>query len=1214
MNELEVLDCPLSGGSILIEASAGTGKTWAICALTLRLVLEAGRAIGEILILTFTRAATAELKERVRGRLLEASEFLDSGQYADDPFIPPLIARLEANGKSRAEMQLCLRRALLYFDEAAIFTLHGFCQRALSDAPFAAGQPFAQTFADAERGNDNLLRETVADFWRQIMTQEYLPPALLSGLAARKFSPETLLRLARRALQKPLARALWPEALPAVSEATFAAVLAAASACWQSRRAEIVAMLEAACKQGVLNRQRFKPGDPTRWAEDWTAYFSGDTATLTDKMKNFCQSVLNEKSKSGQTPPAHVFFTLAETLCRLDAERHAWLEGEALLLYRKFLEALPEDLAARKRRLRRVDFDDMLLNLDRALRDEARGQPLAARLRQSYPVALIDEFQDTDPLQARIFEHIYAAEEQIGEEGKALFLVGDPKQAIFSFRMADLHTYLAMREQVASHRRYSLGRNQRSTRDILTGLNALFSANSRAFMLEGLGFRQAERGEKPLPDFFDASLPARKSWQLWQLPTDAQGEALDKKTAERRAAAATAEEIARLLNAAGEGLIRKGGAPLTAKNMAVLVRTHAQSALMKRALSAVGLQAAELTQSSVFASAEAEEINALLHALLLPQDTRRIKAALATTLIGMTALEIAALDDAARHAELDAVLRHFHAGRRLWQEKGVLAALSALSRQYALEARLLQQAEGERRQTNVLHLFELLHQASRAAREPEQLMRWYAARLADPFADEGSLLRLESERDLVQIVTIHKAKGLEFDVVFCPFLWGEGIRAKNDGLPGRIYHEESGEFVIDYRPEHQERGKERHALEQAAESLRLFYVALTRPVHRCYLVWGAYKNRNSDVESRKSLLNWLVAGEGYTPQAWLTGDRKTLPTTEALAVVWQKLAREIAANSALLPAPGSHCYINGITETPQYAAERARRRLFPDWRMDSFSGLLSGARWRTVERDREDGGQPETAAAPSIPPPLPADDPLLFPRGARAGDCIHALFERIEFTDATSFAPAAAIVLQQHPQDSDITPERLAAMLFRLAENVLSAPLPLPGGDFRLGELSRPQRLTEFAFHLPVRKLEPARLQALMSAHGEPLPQLAAETLSGYLKGYIDLVFAHMGRYYVLDWKSNHLGFCREDYAAPALKRAMTAHAYPLQARLYLLALHRYLKFRLPDYDPARHLGGACYLFLRAMRPDWQRQTAAPGVVLLKPEWPQLQALEQLLM
>ncbi|MDR1349732.1 MAG: exodeoxyribonuclease V subunit beta [Zoogloeaceae bacterium] len=1201
---LDALACPLSGGKTLIEASAGTGKTFSICVLVLRLVLEQQRAIGEILILTFTRAATAELKERVRKRLLETLEFLEDGKHADDLFIPPLIAALEEKGQSRAGMQACLRRALLTFDEAAIFTLHGFCQRVLADTPFAAGQPFIQEFASAESGNDLLLRESIADYWRRTMAQGHLAPALLAGLAAEKFSPDTLFRLARRALQKPLARARWPE-MARGSEAAFAEAYTAARECWQDKRDEIVGLLEAACAQGVLNRQSFRPGSPTRWAEEWAGWFSDRDAALSDNMKKFRQNFLAAKTNKDHTPPAHTFFNLVETLCQRDAGRQAWREGERLALYRNFLAALPDDLAARKRRLRQVDFDDMLMNLDRALGDAQRGAQLAARLRQSYPVALIDEFQDTDPLQARIFGRIYSAE----DNDTALFLVGDPKQAIFSFRMADLHTYLAARKTV--DRRYSLDNNQRSASGVLTGLNALFSANPCAFMLDNLTFSRAERGEKPLPDFVEDSSPAPKSWRLWRLPADANGEILNKESARQRAAQATAEEIARLLNAARQGRIRIEDAPLTARNMAVLVRTHKQGSLMKRALAAVGLQAAELTQASVFASTEAQEVNVLLHALLLPQDTRRIKAALATTLLGWTATEIAALDDDAHYAELDDALQHFQQGRRLWQEKGVLAALAALTRRYALNTRLLKLPEGERRQTNVLHLFGLLHQAARAAREPEQLMRWYAARLAEPSADEASLLRLESERDLVRIVTIHKAKGLEFDVVFCPFLW-EGGKPKNDPVPGCLYHDAAGEFVIDYRPDAQEDGKKRRDLEQAAESLRLFYVALTRPVHRCYLIWGAYKSKNSEIESRKSLLNWLVAGKEYAPQDWLAGDKNSLPTTEDLAAAWQRLAQEMDADLVELPAPGQQRYRPPTAVAPQYAALCAERRLSSGWRMDSFSGLLRGARWSGEERDPDQCAQSEAADDNADLPPLAADDPLLFPRGSRAGDCIHALFERIDFTDATSFAPVAAAALQQHPQQGDIAPERLAAMLCRLARETLSVPLPLPDGAICLYQLSRPQRLTEFAFHLPARKLDPKSLQNLMAAHGEPLPQLAAAPLSGYLKGYIDLVFAHQGRYYVLDWKSNHLGFRPEDYAAPALKQTMTAHAYTLQARLYLLALHRYLKFRLPDYDPARHLGGACYLFLRALKPEWQTQNPA-GIVLLKPEWGQLQALEQLL-
>ncbi|MDR0672312.1 MAG: exodeoxyribonuclease V subunit beta [Zoogloeaceae bacterium] len=1212
-DELDVLDCPLSGGVTLIEASAGTGKTWAICALVLRLVLEQQRAIGEILILTFTRAATAELKERVRKRLLETMAFLEHGQHAGDSLIPKLVAAIEERGGSRDEMRACLRCALVTFDEAAIFTLHGFCRRVLADTPFAAGEPFTQEFAESESGYDALLEETIADYWRR-MTREGRP-ASLAAAAAGKISPETLFRLARRALQKPLARALWPESAamsPAslgASGAAFSDAFAAARSCWQEERAKIVDLLEAARAQGILNGQRFRAGGPARWAEEWDAWLSGDgTAAISNTMQKFRQSVLEAGTNQNKTPPAHPFFTRVETLCQRDAERQAALEDERLARFREFLAILPEELAARKRRLRRVDFDDMLSHLDRALRDEANGARLAARLRQVYPVALIDEFQDTDPLQARIFGRIYALGADADAE-TALFLVGDPKQAIFSFRMADLHTYLATRDKVK--RRYCLDRNQRSAPGILTGLNALFSANPRAFMLENLTFSPARRGEKPLSAFIDATAPANKSWQLWQLPVEDDGQALDKKSAEEWAAAATAREIARLLDAAGQGLIHLNGVPLGAKNMAVLVRTHAQGSLMRRALADVGLQAAELAQTSVFDSAEAQAVNVLLHALLLPQDTCRVRAALATPLIGWTAPEIAALEDEAQQAGFDRILRHFQEGRRLWQEKGVLAALLSLAREYAFDTRLLQQAEGERRQTNVRHLFELLHQAERAEREPERLAREYAGRVADPFTDEASLLRLESERDLVRIVTIHKAKGLEFDVVFYPFLWSENARPK-DILPGCLYHDAEG-LVIDYRPERQEAGKARHALEEAAEGLRLFYVALTRPVHRGYLVWGEYRRGKGALESRKSLLNWLIAGKDHMPQDWLAGDSRTLPAPEALAALWQTLAREMDADCAKPPALESHRHRANETDAPQYAALRANRRLFPVWRTDSFSGLLRGARWSGEERDTDpDGREPaETEANPS--PLMADDDPLLFPRGGRAGDCIHAFLERIDFADAASFAPTAAAVLQAYPQQGDLAPERLVAMLFRLANEALSVSLPLPGDAMRLNQLSRRQRLTEFAFHLPAQKLDPARLQDLMAAHGEPLPRLAAAPLSGYLKGYIDLVFAHAGRYYVLDWKSNHLGFRPEDYAAPALKRAMTAHAYTLQARLYLLALHRYLKFRLPDYDPARHLGGACYLFLRALKPEWQTPASPTGIVLLRPDETLLQAMEQTL-
>lgn len=1196
---LDVYACPLTG-TALIEASAGTGKTWAICALVLRLVLEKALPIDQVLVVTFTNAATAELRERVRARLVETRAWLAGEAASSDPFVPRCVAALEARGLGRATLRARLDAALAAFDAAPIFTIHGFCQRALGEHPFAAGAPFSLELGDSR----DLLTEVVADFWRLDIAHGALPQALVVWLAARGLSPARLEKLLQRALQRPLARPLWPdglEDLPPPDTVALTATWAAARSVWQAQRHEVAECLTARAAD-------LKHFDLEAALAAWDSYFAAADALADpgDKAAQLRQSVLTEKkTRARKTPPEHAFFTLAEQLCAQHAALTALFEQHRLALYRRFLAWAPAQVAERKRARHRVDFDDLLANLYRAL-SGPRGASLAASLRERYPAALIDEFQDTDPLQFAIFSTIYGAGAQ------PVFWVGDPKQAIYSFRQADLHTYLAAREHASAH--YHLEANQRSSAALIAGINAIFQANPRAFMLAGLEFRPTRRGEKPLPPFSDTSGVARGALHCWQLP-DADAALLPKEVAMQRAAAATAAEIARLLAAARAGQVQVGAQPLRAGRVAVLVRTHAQGRLMKAALARLGLQAAERAQDNVFASSEAEDMERLLCALLEPARPDRLKAALATPLLGFDATRIAALD--ADDAALAEWIGRFAKARQRWQERGISVALAELDETLGLSARLLRLPQGERRLTNHLHLLELLHQAEIEAAQPVRLLRWLARQRRDPSADETAQLRLESDQDLLNIVTIHTSKGLEYDLVFCPFLWEGGIQARSDGLPGHAYHDATGALVFDYRPEAAEAAKAAAQQEQAAEILRLYYVALTRAVHRCYLVCGPYGRRHRDglsrAESQRSLLNWLVAGAGMAPEAWLQGDAKALPDAAMQAAAWQNLAA--CPEVMLEPLPEAEVLAPpGPDAEKTHAARVARRALWPDWRIDSFSGLLRGA--TPLGHDGSDHDALVAPAPALAAVPVAASDVLHFPRGARAGDCLHQLFEQVDFCAPATWDAAIASALARHPPGDPGERARHAAMLATLLADVLATPLALPGSaaPLRLADLPWARRRVEMEFHLPTDRLEATALAARLAAHGEPVPRLACATLQGFLKGYVDLVFEHAGRYYVLDWKSNHLGWDAAAYAPDALATAMAEHGYYLQARLYLLALHRFLAFRLPDYDPARHLGGAAYLFVRAVRPDWRLADGSQaGVCLLAPKPELILELEGLL-
>lgn len=1200
---LDIYRCPLEG-TTLIEASAGTGKTWAICGLVLRLLVEKELTIDQVLVVTFTNAATAELRSRVRLRLLEVLTWLENEDQdqaeTGDPFVPQYIRFLEQEQNiPRANVRTRIRAALASFDEASIFTIHSFCQRALGENPFASGQAFNLELGDSR----DLIQEVVADFWRIHIAHGTLSPTFINWLIHQGLTPEQLLKLLEQALKTPLAITLWPEHLDQLAEpddSTLEKTYQEATRCWKSSREKIATCLH----HKLADLKYLKAEDIDTGSREWDTYFSANAPlqSIGEKALNFRQSVLTDKkTKAGKTPPTHAFFNYAEALCSTRNQLENQLQDHRLLLFKNFLDWAPHAVTKLKQTRHRVDFNDLLANLHRVLTGP-KGPDLAANLRQRYPAALIDEFQDTDPLQFAIFDNLY------GEGNSPVFLVGDPKQAIYSFRQADLHTYLAARKKAHTH--YHLDANQRSSEGVIAGINTLFSTNPRAFMLEGLDFLPTHRGAKPLEDFQDTSAINSAPFHLWQLSSHEE-EMLSRAEAFERSALACAEEIARLLYASAQGEIRLGNASLHPGRIAILVRTHKQGRLMKIALAQVGLKAAELAQANVFHTPEAEDLERLLLALQEPGHGGLLRGALATPMLGLNASEILKLQQ--NDKDLEHWISLFSLTQRNWQNQGIAPCLGMLGETQGIPARLLALQDGERRLTNHLHLIELLHQAERNFPQPARLLQWFCQQRQKPDADETAQLRLESDQDLINIVTIHKAKGLEYDIVFCPFLWEGGIYPNNRGLPGNVYHDANGQLVLDYRGS--DEGKSTARLEHAAELLRLYYVALTRPVHRCYLICGPYgKNTASGkfsvTESSKSMLNWLMAGSGMAPEQWLSAEGKTLPSLEDITNLWQQLAHKLCTTLQPLPEPG-HFKLPPSTEEPHYQAQKTRRTLYSQWRIDSFTGLIRGI-------DSHDGSDRDLLTsnkAVTTPPASVAEqDFLLFPRGTEAGNCIHHLFENIDFTQSQTWPQTITSTLNIHFPDTPEQTRPYQAMLTNMLQNVLSTPLPSASETpIYLNQLTNKQKLVEMEFHLPAGQLQSEALTTLLQQHGEDIPPLGFQTLRGYLKGFIDLIFIHEDRYYVLDWKSNHLGWEAQHYKQSALEDTMFEHAYRLQAQLYLLALHRFLAYRLPDYRPEQHLGGAHYLFIRGVRPDWQTEGQQTGICYLPPKPELIQALDHLL-
>lgn len=1118
--ELPVFNVDLHGVQ-LVEASAGTGKTWTLCALLLRLLLEKGLALNQILVVTFTKAATAELRERVRGRLEETRRALDGAPAGSDPFVPTLLARLRGLGQADALLRSRLDLALHGFDEAAIFTIHGFAQRSLAELGFAAGLP---TQLEALTDEAPLREELARAWWRREIVNGSLPPALLQALQAE--SPEDWAQQLGRHLRLPGAEALWPEPVDGPAPPDPEPLRAALAARWPAERESLRALLSGS---DALNRNSYSAGAIDKCFADWDALLAGRPPEHKDKVALLGTEKLQASLKKGKTAPEALFFADAQILldrlqaqathtqAQLQALRCRWLQEGALQLARLKLE----------RGL--IGYDDML----GLLHERLQQQPAALALLQArYGAALVDEFQDTDPMQYRVFAALFPP------AAKPCFYVGDPKQAIYRFRQADLPTYLQARAEAEAV--WTLSHNQRSVPELLSAFNAFFGRQPNAFLAPGLDYVPVQAGAKPKPLLHEATPSA--PLQLWAWEAGDEGWPL-KDEARRRALQAMAQDIARRLQAD-----RLGERPLQAGDIAVLVRTHRQAGRVAAALAAAGIESVALSQASVWTSDEAEELQLLLEALLGPPREPTQRAALATRLLGFDAPMLAALQtDAAaaqEQAECWARWRQDAAARPL------VAALQRLMAEAGAPQRLLAQAQGERRLTNWLHLLELLQDAPTS---PGPLRAWVRRQRHEGAGGDDAQLRLESDARRVAIVTIHRSKGLEYPLVYCPFAFegpGRDMSAKDWG---RARRSETGRQQIDYRGgEPTEAETAARAAEDRAEELRLHYVALTRAVQRCVLVVGPYRTKSgkgvSDKPSLAAAIHHFALGRepeslDEVDAAW----SQPLPHTGFV-----RLPAELPAPPAL-PAPAR----------PALAARAAPAQLPPLHWTGSFS--------RLVEPDAHGVllGEP--------PEQLPPEDFLRFPRGSRAGDCLHAALERADLAQPASWDAAISAALALHPPAPEPDPlwaAQLQQALQRAADTPLADGLRLSQG---------PRTMREWAFQLHAPAVDLHALRALLQDHGLPLPGLRGHQLRGYLRGFVDLMVEHQGRFWVLDWKSNHLGYAPADYAPATLAPVVAAHGYALQALLYLLALHRHLRTSLPGYSPALHLGGAQLLFLRGL-------------------------------
>jgi exodeoxyribonuclease V beta subunit len=1172
MQPFDLIASPLVGTN-LIEASAGTGKTYTIAGLFVRLIMEKGLDVDQILVVTFTKAATAELKDRIYQNLYAVRRAMEKG-HSDDPLIKALMAQA---GRSQKALDH-IRNALLGFDRAAVFTIHGFCQRVLQQGAFETDSLFNATLL---ANPTELVQAASDDFWRRHVYKE--PPEFVQYLLRKARGPEYFSRLlmARKFPDIQVVPALKACKLDALAD--YRKFRQEIRLAWPNAREAVKACLgdQGLNSQSYGNQKKITPSGLNGREAKIASLFeqmqlllnpNGLGFPLFKDFEKFTSSYIAAKTKKKHLPPNHPFFDLCEKLWVSAGQLDAQMTQRFILLKSK-LFGFAEQFLERKKKQDGVQFfDDLLLKVRGALKKPA--STLKQSLRRKYRVAMIDEFQDTDPIQYEIFSLLFDCDPNL------LFFIGDPKQAIYGFRGADIFAYIRAAQKALL--KYTLTTNWRSTPSLVAAVSTIFSNVDTPFLFEEIGFEEGRAGLKA-----NAEQDKTPPLKLWYLPAQdekpwTKGNAVD------HIAGAVAAEIT--------GIAHPDTGYCDPADIAVLVRTNRQARIVKRHLALRQVPAVLYSLENVFDSPEARMLELVLEAVIDPGNEGRLKGALSCDLLGWRDADLLR-----PHTDPDAwerILERFFNYGSIWRQYGFMSMFGRLLIQEDIRRRLLRLPEGERRLTNLLQLGEILQQAAISHQlSSKKLLKWFVRQChPDTLRQEEHQLRLESDANAVKIVTIHRSKGLQYPIVFCPFAW-EGANANYENL---LFHDDDKErtLTLDIGSVDFDHHKVLAANEYLAENLRLLYVALTRACERAYLVWGDIRGNET------SAMAYLFHGTQNEKQMDSIVCLKQTMASKSPSDIQSDLHRLVKHSNGCIEL-AQLPYDKSSALFPKAAASDANLshrkfggRVRRGWSVVSYSGLAQGGISHDFDKnelpDRDDLPDhdysiDETGAAPEIdvkPPEAKKESILDFPRGAHAGTFMHDLLEQVDFESCPG--PLQSVLIKEklsaHGYENRWH-ESVAAML----DNVLNVALPGYETAFVLSSISENHRQCEVPFYYPIREVTPQtlcdafRTDTDLGAWVNNIGRLTFSPSQGFMRGFIDLVFQHQGRYYLLDWKSNYLGARSENYRQSALEKAMQTHLYHLQYHLYILALHRHLGQRLPGYGYENHFGGVFYLFLRGL-------------------------------
>lgn len=1164
----------------LIEASAGTGKTYTIGSLYLRLLLKAGENnfsrplnVEEILVVTFTDMATEELKKKIRERITDAidkltafAETQDKSAFKNDEFLTALCDNLNI-----FEAIHRLKLAEQNMDLAAIYTIHGFCRRMLMQYAFHSGIHFN---LELIKDQSDLLVRFANEFWREHFYP--LPFEMANFIANELGSPDYVLSLLKSDLGKNLIVDLENQQALSISITEFLHQylgeyfkdIKALKRFWLESAGKISELITEELNKDYakgepksLSRRSYNTSRLAKWIDQVNAWANDPRDYVLNEtlISYFTQSALGEKGEEGASPFIAPIFT------ELEDRANALMSPDLLrrvILYH-YRQGLQQKLLDYKLNHQEKSFDDLLRLFCEALQGP-QGNELAEMIRFQYPFAMIDEFQDTDSQQYAIFSKIYRDNP---EKNTGFIMIGDPKQAIYRFRGADIFTYLKASDEAQS--RFELTKNYRSEKHLVDGVNALFDFPQSPFIYQNINFTAVDSRDDHLRFYLNGE--AEPAYRFYLTESD--------KMNKTEMAKICAISIQHWLKSAAENQAvfqnEDTCKTLQAANIAVLVRDKNEAALVKNELQKLGIASVYLSdQSSVFDSHVAVELLRILKACLNVAE-RPILNAIATALFGLNAADIHQIQQ--NEADWQRWADSFAQYQQTWQRQGILAMLHQILLEQGISERLLSQATGERDLTDFLHLAEILQQAATLHESEAALLSWFEKQIQGEGRQEAQI-RLESERQLVKIVTIHKSKGLEYDLVWLPFL---AVPSKDPSKKdiNIYYSKERDETLWDME------NRNLNALyeETFAEELRLLYVALTRAKYQMAFALPA------QFDKKWNALHYVLS-QGEIGKEINLSDSKN---TETLL---QTFKEKMQDNVEICTKPNLETLtaLSINTKNDELKAAEFTGNIEQDWRITSFTSIEQGHRRQnyftesagkkhalfddTKDYDSQNSIEISTALLSENESSI-----LDLPRGKQVGTALHRHFENCYFSDLANTEEIDK--LRQSLQLDEAFTEPLQNWLQQISHTPLSNEIGIA-----LADLANKDCIKEMPFYLAIREHFDVEAfnRGLKAHHHLPSEPLQFEKIQGMVRGSIDLVFRHNGKYYLVDYKSNFLGSTLADYNQEALKKEMLHSHYDWQYLIYTLALHRYLKSVVPHYDYARDFGGVFYLFLRGMNGEPQ--------------------------